>query len=73
MQPSEETPIGLILCTGKSDEQIELLQLDKSGIRVASYMTELPSRQLLKKKLHAALLAAQARLENRSLDESKGD
>jgi predicted nuclease of restriction endonuclease-like (RecB) superfamily len=35
MQPGEEPPIGLILCADKSQEQIELLQLDKSGIRVA--------------------------------------
>jgi predicted nuclease of restriction endonuclease-like (RecB) superfamily len=32
-QPGEEPPIGLILCAGKSDEHVELLQLDKSGIR----------------------------------------
>jgi predicted nuclease of restriction endonuclease-like (RecB) superfamily len=63
MQPGEETPLGLILCAGKSDEQIELLRLDESGIRVASYMTDLPPRALLKKKLHAAILAARARLE----------
>jgi predicted nuclease of restriction endonuclease-like (RecB) superfamily len=65
MQPGEETPIGLILCAGKSDEQIELLQLDKSGIRVASYMTELPPRRLLKQKLHAAITMARSRLEHR--------
>jgi len=35
-QPGEDTPLGLILCTDKSEEQIELLRLDKSGIRVAS-------------------------------------
>ena len=32
---------------GKTSEQIELLQLDKSGIKVAEYMTELPKRKLL--------------------------
>lgn len=31
-EPGEEMPLGLILCAGKSSEQIELLQLDKSGI-----------------------------------------
>ena len=46
-EPNEETPIGLILCAGKSDEQVELLELEKGGIRVAEYMTELPSRKLL--------------------------
>ena len=60
MEPGEETPIGLILCADKGDEQVELLQLDKSGIRVASYLTDLPPRQLLRRKLHETLLAARA-------------
>jgi predicted nuclease of restriction endonuclease-like (RecB) superfamily len=71
-EPGEKSPIGLILCADKGDEQIELLQLDKSGIRVASYLTELPPRQLLRRKLHDALIAARARLENRLPDESDG-
>ncbi len=61
MQPGEEPPLGLILCAGKSEEQIELLQLDKSGIRVADYLTELPARELLRRKLHEAVRLAQAR------------
>ena len=36
MEPGEESPLGLLLCTEGSEEQIELLQLDKSGIKVAS-------------------------------------
>lgn len=47
----EESPIGLLLCTEGSEEQIELLQLDQTGIRVAQYMTELPSRALLLQQL----------------------
>ena len=47
----EESPIGLLLCTEGSEEQIELLQLDQTGIRVAQYMTELPSRALLYQQL----------------------
>jgi hypothetical protein len=61
-QPSEDTPLGLILCADKSEEQVELLQLDRSGIRVATYLTALPPRLLLKKKLHAAVTVARARL-----------
>jgi hypothetical protein len=30
-QPGEDPPIGLILCAGKSDERIELLELESSG------------------------------------------
>jgi predicted nuclease of restriction endonuclease-like (RecB) superfamily len=63
MQPGEEPPIGLILCAGKAAEQIELLQLDKSGIRVADYLTELPARELLQRKLHDAVRLAQERHE----------
>jgi predicted nuclease of restriction endonuclease-like (RecB) superfamily len=62
-QPGEFSPLGLILCASKSEEQIELLQLGKSGIRVSAYWTELPPRDLLQKKLHEAIVLARARLE----------
>jgi predicted nuclease of restriction endonuclease-like (RecB) superfamily len=62
MLPGEDTPLGLILCADKGEEQVELLQLDRSGIRVASYLTELPPRPLLQKKLHDAMRLAQARI-----------
>ena len=61
VRPGEEPPIGLILCAGKEHEDIELLQLDKSGIRVAEYMTELPPRGELEKKLRQAISAARER------------
>jgi hypothetical protein len=54
-QEGEETPLGLILCAEGGYEQIELLQLEKAGIKVAEYLTELPDRQLLKDKLHQEL------------------
>jgi hypothetical protein len=52
----------LILCADKSEEQVELLQLDKSGIRVASHLTGLPPRPLLQRKLHDAVQLARAKL-----------
>ena len=58
MQPGEETPLGLLLCTEGSDEQISLLQLDKSGIRVAQYLTELPSKEVLLRQLQKSIEAA---------------
>ncbi|MCE7040447.1 PDDEXK nuclease domain-containing protein [Dyadobacter sp. CY312] len=61
----ENTPIGLILCTGKNEEHVELLQLDKSNIRVADYLTALPSQKLLREKLHKAVEIAQQRLSQR--------
>jgi predicted nuclease of restriction endonuclease-like (RecB) superfamily len=64
-EPGEAPPLGIILCTGKNREQIELLELDQSGIHVAEYLTGLPSRQLLEQKLHEAVALSKARLENR--------
>ena len=62
-ESGEEIPLGLILCAGKTSDQIELLQVDKSGIKVAEYMTELPKRGLLEQKLHKAVELARKRLE----------
>jgi predicted nuclease of restriction endonuclease-like (RecB) superfamily len=61
----ENTPIGLILCTGKNEEHVELLQLDKSNIRVAEYLTALPPQKLLREKLHKAVEIAQQRLSQK--------
>lgn len=64
MEKGEETPLGLLLCTEGGEEQIELLQLDKSGIKVAQYMTELPPREILMRQIRESLKATKARLEN---------
>jgi len=64
MQDGENAPIGLILCAEGNSEQVELLQLDKAGIKVSEYLTELPSKNLLKQKLHDALEISKKRLEN---------
>ena len=58
MQPGEESPLGLLLCTEGSKEQINLLQLDKSSIRVAQYLTELPSKEVLLRQLQKSLAVA---------------
>ncbi len=58
----ENSPIGLILCSGKNDEHVELLQLEKSNIRVAEYLTLLPSQEVLKQKLHQAIENAKNRI-----------
>ena len=64
MEPGEETPLGLLLCTEGSDEQIELLQLDKAGIKVAKYLTELPPRHVLMQQIQKSLEAAKSRINN---------
>lgn len=66
-QPGENSPIGLILCAGKSTEQIELLEMHKDGIMVAEYWTELPPKKELEEKLHSLLLEAKERIENRKM------
>lgn len=65
-EPGEAPPLGIILCTGKKREQIELLELDQTGIHVAEYLTGLPPRQLLEQKLHEAIAKSKARLDRRS-------
>lgn len=65
MQPGEETPVGLILCAEGNKEQIELLQLDKAGIKIAEYLTELPSKKLLQQKLHQAIEISKRHIENK--------
>ena len=54
-QPGEDSPLGLILCAEGGSEQIELFELDKSGIRVAQYYTELPERDLIIAQLRRAI------------------
>ena len=54
-QEDEGSPIGIILCTGKKEEQIELLELDKSNIHVAEYLTVLPPKEVLRAKLNQAI------------------
>jgi len=58
----EEQPIGLILCAGKKEETVRLLDLEASGIRVASYWTEDLPKEQLERKLHEAVILARERL-----------
>jgi len=60
---SEEEPLGIILCATKKRELVELLELGRSGIHVAEYLTELPPRELLEEKLRQAIATARERME----------
>lgn len=64
-QTGEEQPIGLILCTEKGGQMIELLELEQRGIRVAEYLTELPPREMLERKLLDAVRLAKLEQENK--------
>ncbi len=61
----EMPPLGIILCAEGSHESIELLELDKSGIHIAEYLTELLPKELLQQKLHAAIENSHKRLGKR--------
>lgn len=67
-QEGESSPIGLILCAEKSNEQVELLEMGKDGIMVAEYWTELPSKNKLEAKLHSALIEAKERIARKKLN-----
>lgn len=68
-QPGEEAPLAIILCAGKKRETVEYLDLGDKGIHVAGYLTELPPREVLRARFHAALTTARARLEHRGAGE----
>lgn len=67
-EPGDLPPLGIILCTGKKHEQIELLELDKSGIHVAEYLTVLPPREVFQQKIREAMEQARERLAQRETD-----
>jgi predicted nuclease of restriction endonuclease-like (RecB) superfamily len=61
----EESPIGIILCATANREKIELLEMDKAGIAVAEYWTELPPKAVFERKVKEILEEAQERLARR--------
>ncbi len=66
-QEGEEAPIGLIMCTEASREQVELLEMHKDGIVVAEYWTALPPKHELEQRLQLMLREARERLARREL------
>ena len=63
--PTEDSPLGLILCASTDAEQVELLQLDAKSIRVSEYLTELPPMKLLQSRLHQAIEHAREQVARR--------
>lgn len=68
-QEGEEKPIGLILCAGKNNELVEMLEMHKDSIMVAEYWTELLPKKQLEEKLHSLLIEARSSFENNKLIE----
>ncbi len=63
-QEGEEKPIGLLLCSEGNTEHVELLMLDHKEIKVAQYLTELPSKEWFADKMQRALEIAKQNQEN---------
>jgi predicted nuclease of restriction endonuclease-like (RecB) superfamily len=62
MSEDENLPIGIILCSEKGKEKIELLFSPVDKIKVSEYMTNLPSKKMLAEKLNKAVKSAQLKL-----------
>lgn len=62
-QEYEEEPMALILCAGKDNEEIELLELDKGNIHVSEFWLNLPPKNILEEKLHKAVFNARLKQE----------
>jgi predicted nuclease of restriction endonuclease-like (RecB) superfamily len=70
--PHEEKPLGIILCAGKDHEDIQYLDLD--NIHIAQYLTELPRKELLEKRLkQAVILANESDIQKQIIDEPEKD
>lgn len=62
----ENPPIGLILCSGKNSEHIELMNLEADNIKVAEYFLVLPSKKVLLEKFHRSIEIARNKFENKN-------
>ncbi|EMW2397832.1 DUF1016 family protein [Vibrio vulnificus] len=63
-EEGENPPLGIILCSSKKQEQIELLEMEGSDIHVAEYLTRLIDVELLEQKLQHSIANAKQRLNN---------
>lgn len=72
-QDGEEAPIGLILCTETSREQVELLEMHKEGIVVAEYWTALPPKAELQARIQEIYHAASERVARREIEQAPSE
>lgn len=59
----ENPPIGLILCSGKNSEHIELMNMEKDNIKVSEYLLVLPDKKVLLDKLHRSIEIAKNKFD----------
>jgi hypothetical protein len=69
-ESSEDSPLGLILGAEGGQESIALLRLHQAGIRVGQYLTELPPKKVLERKLHESIALSRALLEGRAANQN---
>ncbi|AKK74631.1 cytoplasmic protein [Chryseobacterium gallinarum] len=62
----ENPPIGLILCSGKNTEHIELMNLEGDNIKIAEYLLILPPERILLEKLNRSIEIARNKFEYKS-------
>jgi predicted nuclease of restriction endonuclease-like (RecB) superfamily len=65
----EQEPIAIILCSGKDQEIIELMDLEKDNIHISEYWLKLPSKEKLQEKLHKAVESAKSKIEAKEIKE----
>ena len=65
-EEGENPPLGIILCSGKKQEQIELLEMEGSDIHVAEYLTCLIDVEQLEQRLQHSIAKAKERLDLKS-------
>lgn len=65
-EEDEKPPLGIILCSSKKQEQIELLEMEGSDIHVAEYLTRLMDVELLEQRLQNSIANAKQRLDKKS-------
>ena len=66
-EQGEEAPIGIILCASANRKKVEMLKMDRAGIVVAEYWTELPPKAVFEQKIKEIMEEAQERLERRKM------
>ena len=63
----ENAPIGIILCSEAGREEVEFLKLDRDGILVAEFWTNLPPKAEFEQKIQTILSETRERLARRNL------
>ena len=66
-EAGEEAPIGIILCASANRKKVEMLKMDRAGIAVSEYWTELPPKNVFEQKINEIMEEAKERLARRKL------